>query len=97
MCKAKGAAGISGAGLTAVMSASVEKGLIVKNKLNFTGSNPHGYKAEIRNSGDPYENGFSVFTWRDVNGVHAWREKHGLPWGDAFKIAQAWLAIVPID
>ena len=33
----------------------------------------------------------------DVNGVHAWREKHELTWADAFNIAREWLSIVPID
>ena len=69
----------------------------MKKELHFTGSNPYGYKAEIRNSVEPYEKDFSVFTWRDVNGVHAWREKHELTWTDAFNIAREWLSIVPID
>ena len=70
---------------------------IMRNTLNFTGSNPDGYKARICQSEDPYETGYSVFTWRDKNGVHAWREEHELTWDAAFRVAKAWLDIVPLD
>ena len=60
--------------------------------LNFSGSSPSGFKAQIRKSEDPYEFGFSVFTWKDDgSGVILWREKHELSWEDAYRVASDWL------
>ena len=60
--------------------------------LNFKGSNPGGFRAEIRKSSDPYDHGFSVFTWRDDGcGVILWRERHELDWSEALAIASDWL------
>lgn len=60
--------------------------------LNFTGSNPQGFKAQVRHSEMPYDTGYSVFTWRDDGtGVILWREQHELAWNDAYSIAQEWL------
>ena len=63
----------------------------MKNKLSFRGSNPAGYRAEIRET----EYGYSVFTWHDKGGksggVILWREKHALTWENAFSIASDWL------
>lgn len=65
--------------------------LEMKSKLSFRGSNPDGYRAEIRES----DGGYSVFTWYDKGGksggVILWREKHGLIWPDAFSTASKWL------
>lgn len=63
---------------------------------NFTGSNPTGYKAEIRSTDTidyrKDEDGFSVFTWHDSGlGVCLWREKHSLSWDEAFATAQNWI------
>ena len=59
---------------------------------NFTGSNPNGKKAEIRQSESPYETGYSVFTWHDDgSGVILWREQHELVWDSAYNIATDWL------
>ena len=63
-----------------------------KPSLNFKGSSPNGRKAEIRKSENPYETGFSVFTWHDSgNGVILWRENHEIEWSEAFRIASEWL------
>ena len=59
---------------------------------NFKGSNPNGNKAEVRQSENPWNTGYSVFTWRDNgSGVLLWREKHELSWEAAFTIASDWL------
>jgi len=63
-------------------------------QLNFTASAPNGNKCEIRQSSDPYDHGYSVFTWNDNGtnrGVIQWRESHELPWGTAFVIATSWV------
>ena len=61
--------------------------------LNFSGSDPSGRKAQIRESESPYNEGFSVFTWHDSgNGIVLWREQHEVtPWIKAFSIATKWL------
>lgn len=60
--------------------------------LNYTASNPNGRKAQIRQSTEPWDHGYSVFTWHDDGtGVILWREKHELEWDDAFAIAQQWI------
>jgi len=61
--------------------------------LNFTGSDPSGRKAQIRESESPYDYGYSVFTWHDSgNGVMLWSEKHEVtPWAQAYSIAAQWL------
>ncbi len=61
--------------------------------LNFSGSEPSGRKAQIRESESPYDQGYSVFTWHDSgNGVMLWREKHEItPWAQAYSIAAKWL------
>lgn len=60
--------------------------------LNLTASNPNGRKAEIRQSEEPYNVGYSVFTWHDCgNGVLLWREKHELTWDNAYTIVMNWL------
>lgn len=55
----------------------------MNNTLVFTGSNPQGYKVQIRCV--PNE-GYSLFTWfdNDITGVIMWNEKHGLIWDSAF-------------
>ena len=63
-------------------------------QLNFTASAPNGNKCEIRQSSDPYESCYSVFTWNDNGtnrGVIQWRESHELPWDTAFVIATSWV------
>jgi len=63
-------------------------------QLNFTASTPNGNKCEIRQSSDPYESGYSVFTWNDNGtnrGIIQWRESHELPWDTAFVIATSWV------
>ena len=70
---------------------------MTKPTLNFKGSAPNGNKAEIRTSSDPYEHGYSVFTWNDngtERGVIQWRESHGIPWDTAFIIAKTWLDVL---
>ena len=61
--------------------------------LNFSGSEPSGRKAEIRESEAPYDDGYSVFTWHDDGtGVILWREHHEVkPWIAAYSIAAKWL------
>lgn len=60
-------------------------------QLNFSTSAPNGNKAQIRKSADPYEFGYSVFTWNDNGkGVILWREHHELPWNTAYSIATKW-------
>ena len=58
----------------------------MNNSLCFTGSNPQGYKAQIRSV--PNE-GYSLFTWFDSDntGLILWNEKHGLIWDSAFSQA----------
>jgi hypothetical protein len=63
-------------------------------QLNFTASNPNGNKAQIRKSEEPWDKGYSVFTWKDSgSGVILWREKHELPWDMAFQIATDWVTV----
>lgn len=65
--------------------------------LNFRGSAPNGNKAKIRKSSDPYEHGYSVFTWNDngtKRGIIQWRESHEIPWDTAFIIAKSWLDVL---
>lgn len=57
--------------------------------LIFTGSNPAGYKAEVRK--DDCDK-FSLFRWMDDgSGVILWREYHDLPYKDAMQTAFDWL------
>ena len=59
---------------------------------NFTGSNPNGRKAEIRQSESPWGNGYSVFTWHDDGtGVIMCGEQHEMSWDAAFAVASDWL------
>jgi len=59
---------------------------------NFTGSNPNGNKAKLRQSESPWEKGYSVFTWHDDGtGVIMWREQHEMSWDAAFAVASDWL------
>ena len=63
-------------------------------QLNFTASAPNGNKCEIRKSCEPWDKGYSVFTWNDnetTRGVIQWREFHELPWDTAFIIATSWV------
>jgi len=61
--------------------------------LNFSGSEPSGRNAQIREIESPYDYGYSVFTWHDSGkGIVLWREQHEIQqWADAFKIATDWL------
>ena len=63
---------------------------------NFKGSNPAGFKAEIRSTDSidyrKGEKGYSLFTWKDDgSGVYLWREQHEMTWQDAYTKAVEWL------